>query len=235
MGSYPAGYPRRPREGRDHLASVSRCVSAAGVRFLVILCPPGNWAFLTVGLPDLSPDPDGVSTFRTHKTRSGRAPSIARGRWCSVQADHDHRPAPGVSQRRVPAPHHNLHLCAAPLDEPSTRVQAIRPSDLPLARGRRMDRQPFGFPSSFAPRDYSRRTSRVGTDLIEHGSETSAMASARPPTSRVYSWRATSRRTRGRRSVQDSVAGLVVVTRPRRRRDCRNSISGGAAGVIMQW
>ena len=29
------------------------------------------------------PDPDGVSTFRTHQTRPGRAPSIARGRWCS--------------------------------------------------------------------------------------------------------------------------------------------------------
>ena len=27
--------------------------------------------------------PNGVSTFRTLKTRSGRAPSIARGRWCS--------------------------------------------------------------------------------------------------------------------------------------------------------
>jgi hypothetical protein len=54
-----------------------------------------------------------------------------------------HRPAPGASQRRVPAPRHNLHRCAAPLDEPSTRVQAIRPSDLPLARRHRMDRQPL--------------------------------------------------------------------------------------------
>jgi hypothetical protein len=48
---YPAGYPRRPPGGGDHLVSVSRCVSAAGIRFLVILFPPGNWAFLTVGLP----------------------------------------------------------------------------------------------------------------------------------------------------------------------------------------
>jgi hypothetical protein len=43
-----------------------------------------------------------------------------------IQADHDHRPAPGASQRRVPAPRHSLHHCAALLHEPSTRVQAIR-------------------------------------------------------------------------------------------------------------
>jgi hypothetical protein len=79
-----------------------------------------------------------------------------------IQADHEHRPAPAASQQPVPAPRHSLHHCAALLDEPSTRVQAIRPSDLPLARDRRMDHQSFGFPSSFAPRDCSRRTSRRG-------------------------------------------------------------------------
>jgi hypothetical protein len=114
-----------------------------------------------------------------------------------LQADHDHRPAPGASQRHVPVPRHSLHHCAAPHDEPSTRVQAIRPSDLPLARGRRMDRQPSGFSSGFAPRDCSQRTPRTGTDQVEHGSETSATASAEPPISRVYLKRATSRRTRG--------------------------------------
>jgi hypothetical protein len=119
---------------------VSCCLLAAGFCFLIILCPPRNWALLTVGLPDQGPDPDGVSTFRTLKTRPGRAPSIARGRWCSSR--------PTTSTGLHPA-HHNamslnpattIHLCEAPLDEPSTRVQAIRPSGLPLARGRRMDR-----------------------------------------------------------------------------------------------
>ena len=71
------------------------------------------------------PDPDGVSTLRTLKTRPGRAPSIARGWWCSSR--------PTTSIGLHPA-HHNAmsrnratttHLCAAPLDEPSTRVQAI--------------------------------------------------------------------------------------------------------------
>jgi hypothetical protein len=116
------------------------------------------------------------------------------------QTDHDHRPAPGASQRRVPAPRHNLHHCAAPDDEPSTRVQAIRPSGLPLARDQRMDRQPFGFPPGFAPRDYSQRTPGRGR-IIEHGPEICSTASAEPPTSRIYLMRATSRRTRGSGSL----------------------------------
>ena len=36
-------------------APVSCCLSAAGVGFMVILCPLGSWAFLTVGLPVLEP------------------------------------------------------------------------------------------------------------------------------------------------------------------------------------
>ena len=38
---------------------------------------PGSWVFLTVDLPDLDPEPDGVTTFRTLKMRPGKAPSIA--------------------------------------------------------------------------------------------------------------------------------------------------------------
>ena len=72
------------QEGADRLVVVSRCVSAAGIGFLVILFPPGNWALLAVGLPARSgSDPDGVSTFRTLKLRPGWVPSISRGRRCS--------------------------------------------------------------------------------------------------------------------------------------------------------
>jgi hypothetical protein len=39
------------RRGLALLVAVSRCLSAAGIGFLVILCPPGSWALLTVGLP----------------------------------------------------------------------------------------------------------------------------------------------------------------------------------------
>jgi hypothetical protein len=34
-----------------HHVPVSRCLSATGIRFSVILFPPGSWALLTVGLP----------------------------------------------------------------------------------------------------------------------------------------------------------------------------------------
>jgi hypothetical protein len=44
---------------------------------------PHGWL---TGLPNGQPDPDGVFTLRTHKLRPGWASSVARGRWCSVQA-----------------------------------------------------------------------------------------------------------------------------------------------------
>ena len=43
--------PGRPAEGPEMPPRVSRCLSAAGVRFLGILFPPGSSALLTVGLP----------------------------------------------------------------------------------------------------------------------------------------------------------------------------------------
>ena len=63
QGVTEAGYPRRPRGGRGHRVPVSRCVSAAGVGFLVILFPPRDWAFLAVGLP-VRPGTDWTSTPR---------------------------------------------------------------------------------------------------------------------------------------------------------------------------
>jgi hypothetical protein len=42
---------RTTGEGPAITSWFSRCLSATGIRFLVILCPPGNWAFLAVGLP----------------------------------------------------------------------------------------------------------------------------------------------------------------------------------------
>jgi hypothetical protein len=52
-----------------------RCVSAAGVRFSVIRFPPGDWAFLTVGLPDT---PAGAFRTSTGLPRSART-SCDRG------------------------------------------------------------------------------------------------------------------------------------------------------------
>ena len=67
----------------------------------MIRCPPGNWAFLTVGLPGHAhtrvPDLDGVTAFRTHELRPGWVPSKPRGRRCSS------RPR-DVLSRRPPLP-----------------------------------------------------------------------------------------------------------------------------------
>jgi hypothetical protein len=54
------------------------------------------------------------------------------------------------------------HPCGAPHHEPSTRVQAIHPSGLPLACDPRMEQELLGFPPSFAPRPHRRRTSGQG-------------------------------------------------------------------------
>jgi hypothetical protein len=80
-----AGYAGRPPRGGGQRVPVSRRVSAAGVRFSVILFPPRSWAPLAVGLPDETcrPDPDGVTAFRTHELRPGWVPSLPRGRRCS--------------------------------------------------------------------------------------------------------------------------------------------------------
>ena len=75
----------RPAEEPGILSSLSCCLSAAGLRFLGILSPPGNWAPLTVGLPGRhngAPDPDGVSMFRTRETRLGPGALYTRGQRC---------------------------------------------------------------------------------------------------------------------------------------------------------
>jgi hypothetical protein len=64
---------RGNRRRASHDASVSRCLSATGICLLVILCPPGNWALLTVGLPDPVTRyraPTGLT--RSARTRCGR-------------------------------------------------------------------------------------------------------------------------------------------------------------------
>src|SRR5262249_48749646 len=80
---YPAGYPRRPAGGAGPALVVSRCLSTAGICFLVILSRRGIRLSSRSAYRPTGPDPDGVSTFRTHKLRPGWALSIPRGRRCS--------------------------------------------------------------------------------------------------------------------------------------------------------
>jgi len=86
-------------EGPTIHVPVSRCLSAADVRFSAIRFPPRGWAPLTVGLPAQGPDPDGVTAFRTHELRPGWVPSVPRGRRCSSRTEGTAQPAPAALPR----------------------------------------------------------------------------------------------------------------------------------------
>jgi hypothetical protein len=154
----------------------SCCLSATGVRFSVILCPPRNPALLTVGLPDVCPDPDGVSAFRTHELRSGWAPSVPRGQRCSSRTRATSRPAPAASQRPVPAPRHPSHRRGSRLTRHQPRVHTCSPVRSSPACGHPDGTgRPWAQASGFAPRRprARRRTPRWG-QAIEHGPGTTA-------------------------------------------------------------
>ena len=144
---------------------VSRRLSATGIRFSVIRYPPGIWALLAVGLPDTGPDPDGVTTFRTHELRSGWAPSVPRGQRCSPRTG----PLPG---RRLP--HRNgkslhpapaSHRAGPALNETSTKGSHCSPVRPSLACGRPDGTgRPRAFPGLRTPPTRSRTThARAGT------------------------------------------------------------------------
>jgi hypothetical protein len=166
---YPASYTNRSA-GADRPRPLSCRLSAAGLRFLGILYPPGTWAFVTSGLPPPTngvADPDGVSAFRTHETRLGLGAPCTPGTVVSTRPHSilgRHRPP-----SNGPAPCHP-GFSDPPQDGQLTRHQrgftGIHPMpSLPLACGPRTERGLLGFPVSFAPdRRWRRRprTSRWG-------------------------------------------------------------------------
>lgn len=160
--------------GRGHRVPVSRCVSAAGVGFLVILFPPRDWAFLAVGLP-VRPETDWTSTGFPCFART----SCDRGGCPLYSGDHGARP----DRSRSPASARRI-TAARPCTPP--RVASMRSSALrSITKGSRVFTRPIfplpvapgcngsvlGFTPSFAPRPCGRRTSRWG-QVIEHGPET---------------------------------------------------------------
>ena len=102
--SYPASYTRTTDGG----ASIIRSRFPAAFRppafaSRVVLRPPRNSAFLTVGLPDAHArlDHDGVVTFHMSKIRPGWVSSVPRGRWCAPGLASP-RAAPAASQWPAP-------------------------------------------------------------------------------------------------------------------------------------
>jgi hypothetical protein len=132
--------------------------------FWVILSPLGGWAFLAVGLPVLVAKDRTPSGFHVPHARNstGVGASCIPGTVVLTRSTKNPRPAPAASLRPAPVPRSNNPSCEAHDNETSTEVHAIHPSGLPLARNPRMERESFGFPSSFTPRRYQRRMSRAG-------------------------------------------------------------------------
>jgi hypothetical protein len=116
----------------------SRCLSAAGVRFLVILRPPGSWALLTVGLPANGRTQTGFPCFTRTSCDRGGCPLYS-----GDNGAHPDRSRSPASVRRFSTaqslhPATTIHPCGAPLDEASTKgsndfTRPIFPS--PVATG----------------------------------------------------------------------------------------------------
>jgi hypothetical protein len=110
-----------------HLVVVSRCLSAAGVRFSVILARRGTQPSSRSACRTISPDLDGVSAFRTSELRSGWAPSVPRGQRCSSRTGATSRPASAASRRPVPALRHTSHRRRSRLTTHRPRVHTCSP------------------------------------------------------------------------------------------------------------
>ena len=113
-------------------------LSATGIRFLVILCPLGSWAFLAVGLPVLlpGPDPNGVATFRAHELRPEWVPSLPGDGGARTAG----RSSPAATCRLAAA-----HPCT-PVQQPTTGGFLSRG----IIKGSRSFTRP-AFPSPVAP------------------------------------------------------------------------------------
>ena len=106
------------------LTWVSRCLSAAGIRFSRHPFPPGIPPLSRSAYRHQVPDHDGVSVFRTRELRPDWAPSVPRGQRCSTRAGKNPRPA----GRRI------------------TAAKALHPRPSREGRGHRQPRTPAHAP-----------------------------------------------------------------------------------------
>ena len=75
---------------------VSCCLSATGIRFSVILCPPGSWALLTVGLPNHRFGPERGSCVPHTRAATGVGALYTPGTAVLIATRGDYRPAPAL-------------------------------------------------------------------------------------------------------------------------------------------
>lgn len=142
----PASYAGRPAEGPAMGVPVSCCLSAAGIGFMVILCPLGSWAFLTVGLPVLEPrDRTPTGLPRCAPMRCGRDGCPLYPGDCGTHTvGAIHHPPCGAFQRPVPIPQHYDPSPGLTLTRHHRGFTDVHPSGLPLTCDHRMERQSLG-------------------------------------------------------------------------------------------
>jgi hypothetical protein len=155
------------------------------------------------------PDPNGVSTFRTHEIRPGWVPSLPRGMRCP----HGRHGIPGRRtppfNGEVPGPRHINPPSGASFNEASTRVHALHPSGLLLACDPRMEREPLGFSPELHTPPLPATHVKVETGMLD--TCLSYVTICWPSNLRSHSKRATSCRTPAGRSAYGAHMNRGVV------------------------
>ncbi len=176
---------------------VSCCLSATGIRFSVILFPPGSWALLTVGLPDPSGrTPTGFPrSARTSCDRGGRP--LYPGDDGAHPDRGDSRPAPAASQRPVPAPRQHPIRRGSRLTRHQRGFKQFARPVFPSPVAARMERAALGLdPRASHPADQEPDDARRGGDRPS-STDLELPLNSHPSISNpvVHSMCATSRRT----------------------------------------
>ena len=142
---------------------VSRCLSATGVRFSVILFPPGSWALLTVGLPNHRLGPRRGFRVPHARAATGVGALCAPGTTVPIRTGATTRPAPAASQRPVPPPRKPSHRRGSCLNEASTKGSHVfaRPV-FPSPVATRMERAALGLSPELRTPPTRSRTTHVG-------------------------------------------------------------------------
>lgn len=139
--------------------AVSRCLSAAGVRFSVILFPPRDWAFLAVGLPNQRSGPRQGFHVPHARAATGVGASSIPGTTVLIPAGRPPQPAPAAPPRRVPAPRSNNPSTGLPITRHQRRFTQFTRPVCPSPVTHRMERQsPWAFPRASHPADQKPET-----------------------------------------------------------------------------
>jgi hypothetical protein len=173
MACYPASYPGTTTWSSGNSVPVSCRLSAAGLRFLGILCPPGTSAPLTVGLPAPSHRTlTGLPCSARVRRGWGRTSSIPRGRRCPHGRECSTAAACRIATASSLSPRHCVLAREVTLTRHHQGFPVSRPvPSLPLTCSPWSGQGPLGFSMSSAPGRYRPRTSwrrRVQTLTRSH-------------------------------------------------------------------